>query len=102
MAMPPVSLNQNSLQLQLEKEFARIDANFQTANFCLSVSTYSGLFTVACLLGVTATDPENGKKRSLYNKIFLGAGIAGVVVIVSSVVASFALAFFQLRSSNKL
>jgi hypothetical protein len=97
MALPPVLYNRNSLQQQLEREFATIDENFYTANFCLSVSKYSGLFAVVCAMGAIATEPEEGEKRTLSNKIFLGAGIAGAVVNVGFVIASFALSFFSLR-----
>lgn len=102
MATRPVLFNRTSLDQQLKDEFARIDANFQTANFCLSVSTYSGLFAAVCSLGAIATEPEKGKQRSLSNKIFLAAAALGVAVTVISVVASFASTFFSFRRSNNL
>lgn len=100
MAMPPVLFNRTSLDQQLNEAFARIDAKFQTANFCLSVSKYSGLLAIVCIVGAMVTEPENGKKRSLSNKILLGVSAVGVVASFGFAVASFASTFFTLRSSN--
>lgn len=101
MAMPPVLFNRNSLNQQLKEGFAKIDASFPTANFYLSISKYSLIFMLFCVLGEKATE-QTGKKRSFSNKIFLCAGVVSTVVCIGFLAASMELTFSSFRRYSKL
>jgi len=100
MALPPLS-NRVPLDQLLKQEFARIDEEFSRINRYILIGAFSAVLTVFSAYGVIATE-EPGKKRTLTNKIFLGAGLVGAAATVCSLVSAVVLLSSASSSFNKV